>query len=218
MNSSAYIQCLTSSQRATTVGLVISGFGLSAFLFSTIAHIIFPGNTSEFLVVLAVGTSLPMILGFFFVRPIPLPHTEYARLGEAPDALDDEDEFSAASPAVFQRENNSHTHLLDAHSSDEEVFLDDEHLDASHGRGHNQEATDYIAPPSRGALALSPTRTGESRHRSRGSLSVPRPRPGYGGDKYSDAPNIRGKALVSSGNFWLLFVMCSLCRSSVSSV
>lgn len=197
--------------RATVVGLVISGFGLSAFLFSTIAHVIFPGNTSEFLLVLAIGTSLPMILGFFFVHPIPLPHSDYARLGEAPEVLDEDDEFSSASPAVFQRENNSHTHLLGAQGSDEDTFLEEDHLDASFGRRHDQEATDYVVPPSRGALALSPTRPGSSRHRSRSSITSTRQRPDFGDDKLFDGPpNIRGTALASSGNFWLLFVMCSL--------
>lgn len=60
-------------QRASTTGLVISGFGLSAFFFSTIAHTVFPGDTSSFLLLLALGTSIPMIVGFFFIRPIPLP-------------------------------------------------------------------------------------------------------------------------------------------------
>ncbi|KAG6828069.1 hypothetical protein H0H92_009371 [Tricholoma furcatifolium] len=59
--------------RATATGLVISGFGLSAFLFSTISRIEFAGNTSSFLRLLAFGTAIPMIAGFFFVRPIPLP-------------------------------------------------------------------------------------------------------------------------------------------------
>lgn len=198
------------SKRATVVGIVISGFGLSAFLFSTIAHVIFPGDTSEFLLVLAIGTSVPMVLGFFFVRPVPLPHTDYTRLDEDPDAIE-EDEFSVASPAVFQRENNSHTHLLGPHVDDE--YLDDEHLDASFERrhGHESEPTDYIVPPSRGALALSPTRSDGGRHRSRSSLAVSRRRTGYAEDKLPDGlPNVRGTALASSVNFWLLFTMCSL--------
>ena len=198
------------SKRATVVGIVISGFGLSAFLFSTIAHVIFPGDTSEFLLVLAIGTSVPMILGFFFVRPVPLPHSEYARLGEDIDAIE-EDEFSSASPVVFSRENNSHTHLLGAHVDDE--YMDEEHLDASFERRHAHEAepTDYIVPPSRGALALSPTRSENGRHRSRSTLAISRRREEYGGDKLPDGlPNIRGTALASSANFWLLFTMCSL--------
>lgn len=65
--------------RAVTVGLVMSGFGLSAFFFSSISHTLFPGNTSDFLLVLALGTAIPMIFGFFFVRVIPLPsHGESA--------------------------------------------------------------------------------------------------------------------------------------------
>lgn len=59
--------------RAVTVGLVMSGFGLSAFFFSSISHTLFPGNTSDFLLVLSLGTAIPMIFGFFFVRIIPLP-------------------------------------------------------------------------------------------------------------------------------------------------
>ncbi len=63
--------------RTTTTSLVLSGFGLSAFVFSTISHVAFPGNTSSFLLVLAIGTSLPMLLGIILVKPIPLPPTEH---------------------------------------------------------------------------------------------------------------------------------------------
>lgn len=71
MNSTA--KSFPDSSRAIVVGIVMSGFGLSAFLFSTISHVLFPGNTSDFLLVLALGTALPMVLGFFVVKPIPLP-------------------------------------------------------------------------------------------------------------------------------------------------
>ena len=157
-----------------------------------------------------------MILGFFFVRPIPLPHTEYAPLGDTPDAIE-EDEFSASSPVIFRRENNSHTHLLGAQAEDEDdALLHEDHLDGSLDRRHLHEAqpSDYIVPPSRGALALSPTRS----HRSRSAISVSRRRVEYPENKHPDGtPNIRGKALASSGSFWLLFVMCSLRTFSQSS-
>ncbi|KAF9652133.1 MFS general substrate transporter [Thelephora ganbajun] len=62
--------------RTTVTGIIVSGFGLSAFLFSTIAHAFFPGDTSGFLLTLAVGTAIPMVLGWFLVRPCPYPeHT-----------------------------------------------------------------------------------------------------------------------------------------------
>lgn len=60
-------------QRTTVTGIVVSGFGLSAFIFSTVAHTIFPGDTSGFLLTLALGTAVPMVLGWFLVRPCPYP-------------------------------------------------------------------------------------------------------------------------------------------------
>lgn len=59
--------------RTTATGVVISGLGLSAFLFSTIARTIFLGNTSDFLLILALGTSSPMILGWLLIRICPYP-------------------------------------------------------------------------------------------------------------------------------------------------
>lgn len=61
------------TQRATVTGTAISGFGLSAFFFSTIAHAVFPGNTSGLLLTLAVGTAIPMVIGWFLIRPCPYP-------------------------------------------------------------------------------------------------------------------------------------------------
>jgi hypothetical protein len=63
-------------QRASVTGLVISGYGLSAFLFSTISHVFFAGSASPLLLILALGSSFPMIIGFFFVRPVPLPEED----------------------------------------------------------------------------------------------------------------------------------------------
>src|ERR1700733_6611460 len=55
-------------QRSTAVGLVVSGFGLSAFFFSTIAHTAFSDDTSAFLAVLVLGTTIPNVLAYFLVR------------------------------------------------------------------------------------------------------------------------------------------------------
>ncbi|KAL7417962.1 major facilitator superfamily domain-containing protein [Mrakia frigida] len=74
--------------RATAAGSVLAGFGLSAFLFSTISHTFFPGNTGDFLFLLAIGCFIPMFLGVFLVVPIPPPkhrphphHTEESNWG-----------------------------------------------------------------------------------------------------------------------------------------
>jgi hypothetical protein len=58
----------------------MSGFGLSAFFFSSISHMLFPGNASDFLLVLGLGTAIPMIFGFFFIRVVPLPSHEVSAI------------------------------------------------------------------------------------------------------------------------------------------
>lgn len=74
----------------------MSGFGLSAFLFSTIAHTIFPGNTSDFLLTLAVGTATPMVLGWFLVRPCPYPEYETRATVENDDQEEPDDTNESA--------------------------------------------------------------------------------------------------------------------------
>lgn len=78
-----------SKKHATTTGIVTAGFGLSAFLFSTIAHHFFSGDTSSLLLFLAVGTCIPSAVGYVFLRRVPL-HDESAEgstiLGDGDDA------------------------------------------------------------------------------------------------------------------------------------
>lgn len=59
------------STRASATGAVLAGFGLSAFLFSTLGHSVYPGDAAGFLGLLSVGTGIPMLVGSWFIRPIP---------------------------------------------------------------------------------------------------------------------------------------------------
>ncbi|KAF8318221.1 MFS general substrate transporter [Clavulina sp. PMI_390] len=67
----AVARSFSDAKRSSAIGLVASGFGLSAFFFSTLAHSAFSDDTSAFLAVLALGTTLPNVLAFFIVRIIP---------------------------------------------------------------------------------------------------------------------------------------------------
>ncbi|KAF8812696.1 MFS general substrate transporter [Phlegmacium glaucopus] len=80
--------------RGSATGLVASAFGLSAFFFSSISNVYFANDPSAFLLLLSLGTSLPMIMGFFLVRPIPLLDEGVWR--------------------NYQVSNNSRTRLLDS--------------------------------------------------------------------------------------------------------
>ncbi|KAJ8521826.1 hypothetical protein ONZ45_g1531 [Pleurotus djamor] len=149
---------------------------------------LFPGDTSSFLLLLAFGTAMPMILGFFLVRPIPLPPSEsytvdHHTVEGDPDAIE-------AAAVLFQHEDASRTHLLsedseDSNESDQSVY-----------EGGN-------------TLELSRSRSPEAyRHRSRSSMG----RHSIGSTKeYHDGlPNIYGLKLWKNPEFWILFSLLSM--------
>lgn len=60
--------------RGSATAFPLAAFGLSAFFFSTLGAIFFPGDTSGFLMLLASGTSGVILIGSFFLRVIPYPY------------------------------------------------------------------------------------------------------------------------------------------------
>ncbi|KAI8951056.1 MFS general substrate transporter [Xylaria longipes] len=59
--------------RGTATAFPVAAFGLSAFFFSLVSSIFFPGSPGKFLLLLSVGTFSMIFTGFFFLRV--LPHT-----------------------------------------------------------------------------------------------------------------------------------------------
>lgn len=57
--------------RGTATAFPLAAFGLSAFFFSLGGSVIFPGDTSAFLTLLAVGTFVLIFGGFFFLKVYP---------------------------------------------------------------------------------------------------------------------------------------------------
>ncbi|KAF5352104.1 hypothetical protein D9757_013761 [Collybiopsis confluens] len=206
--------------RGSMNGLVISGFGLSAFLFSAIAHQAFPGDTSSFLLILALGTSFPMLIGFIFIRPIPLPPSEIPHNHIDVDSA--EADTASLAPSVISspfRENinDSRTYLL-SH---------DESLEAGVGIGHRQiptTAAEEYVPDARTGIELSPPRLGvsPSPRSSFGRAGSPgvanghrrsssRPSFSQGGRLLLETgPNLYGKKLWMSIDFWIPFISMSL--------
>lgn len=197
-------------------GVVISGFGLSAFLFSTMAHVAFPGNTSDFLLILAVGTALPMVLGFFLVRPIPLPHSIVVE-EEAFAPAEPPPPVVVASPALFRESSRAPLlphHHAHHHGDADGDMLESEELIPGYTSGAHQhavEVSDYFVPTNMGSVALSPTR-GHERSRSRGAFSSRRP----SARSYEvplvdpEPPNVHGKGLFVDADFWVIFSITAL--------
>jgi hypothetical protein len=186
----------------------MAGFGLSAFFFSSISHILFPGNTSDFLLVLTLGTSLPMVLGFFFVRLIPLPTdgitsvedgspTDYQPLSASADA----DEF----PHRMHRSSSSAPLLFHAERDEEEETQQPVSPHAV------QRPTNKTHFPVLDSMELSPSASFHNGSRS-GTMSLPAKESpvekileGRGVDLYR-------WTLWKSTDFWIMCLSHSLCR------
>ncbi|OAA68515.1 major facilitator superfamily transporter [Niveomyces insectorum RCEF 264] len=77
--------------RGTATAFPLAAFGLSAFFFSLCGSLLVPGNTSAFLLLLAVGTFGFTFVGFFFLRVLPhAPHSAAAYHAVPPLAGDDD--------------------------------------------------------------------------------------------------------------------------------
>jgi hypothetical protein len=64
--------------RGTATAFPLAAFGLSAFFFSVFSQFVFPGDTANFLMLLAAGTFGLTFVSFFFLRV--LPHSAYTVL------------------------------------------------------------------------------------------------------------------------------------------
>ncbi|OJA21335.1 hypothetical protein AZE42_07120 [Rhizopogon vesiculosus] len=183
MNTTA--KSFPDSARGTTTGLVLSGFGLSAFFFATIASVAFPGDISALLLVLAIGTAIPMLLGLVIVRQVPLPPAS-SRLG-VEGGLRGREEYQpipSGDAALFISDNNSHDSLLNPTSA------------------HGQEVSNYHVPEASTAVELVQDRS--TSRGSRATRSVSR------GKTVHDGPNIYGKQLWLTPDFHLLFTITAL--------
>ncbi|KAJ8588017.1 hypothetical protein M405DRAFT_740986, partial [Rhizopogon salebrosus TDB-379] len=152
-----------------------------AFFFATIASIAFPGDTSAFLLILALGTAIPMLLGLVIVRQIPLPTTN-SELGVERE-LHGRGEYHIPSSetTLFIGENGSRTPLLDPTSE------------------HEQEVSNYHIPESLSAVGLLQDRS--TSRGSRTSRRVSREKPTH---------DIYGRQLWLTPDFHLLFTIVSL--------
>ncbi|TFK28599.1 MFS general substrate transporter [Coprinopsis marcescibilis] len=185
--------------RATTTGFVISGFGLSAFLFSTISSTFFASNTSSFLLLLGVGTALPMVVGFFLVRPIPLPPHE-------PLNAEDYDQGAGEVAAAIAHDvPESHSPLL---QDDDNSDVESEPL--YRPRYDHEGGPVPVSIARNGDVELSPQRGARSALPGGGRSVMDRSMSRGTALTLSAAPNLHGVKLWRSGDFYLLFSSLSL--------
>lgn len=118
--------------RGTATAFPLAAFGLSAFLFSVMGSLFFPGDTSAFLMLLAVGTFLMTFIGFFFLRV--LPHNSYHAVPTRPGLSDSQQ-------------------LRRTSSNEAKTPASRAFLDAEPGMSPEVNSTNYISSVGRGGQA-----------------------------------------------------------------
>jgi hypothetical protein len=191
---------ISCSQRGLCTALVLSGFGLSAFFYSSLSHILFPGKTGDYLLLLSLGSSLTFLLGFFLVRIIPpeSDHSSHApslsRSNSHAVLSGDEDEERPAKPAYIRRRTSSDIGgRAWAYSAREESSEEDDN-DAEHDRPASAEAEE------RQGLLQRQSQEGEGRHSQPNGKS----------SKGKAGNDLTGWKLVKNADFIVLFIIMTL--------
>ncbi|CAE6420344.1 putative membrane protein YMR155W OS=Saccharomyces cerevisiae (strain ATCC 204508 / S288c) GN=YMR155W PE=1 SV=1 [Rhizoctonia solani AG-1 IB] len=204
--------------RASITGMVASGFGLSAFFFSTTAHILFPGDTGALLLTLALGSSLAMLVGVFIVQPVPhtTQHDLYQALPATESQLSVVEQWDTFSPVEATYEQDAIAHVQGTSRARDEArrslslaredvpFLS-EGVSSYRGRTRNATRLALDIPAwSQNPSQEQDRRRSVSMHRDfiDATSNVREPN--------SDDPNIHGLALFKTLDFWVVFGVLSL--------
>jgi hypothetical protein len=186
---------------------VAAAYGLSAFFFSAIAHIIFPGDTSGFLLVLAIGTSIPALIGLVTVKVVPhadgvtIPSTSQPR--HSIEIVPERDlrrnsqgwevYSQVVGPGGYERltESDLEEEIMEASAS--QPFLQEEIANREQSRNRFNDRVE-LSPSRRASNA---EESGPVRRHSRSMSRSQR--------LLGEHTDIHGWDLPKSGDFWVLF-------------
>jgi MFS family permease len=100
------------NHRGTATAFPLAGFGLSAFFFSFLGAIFFPGSTSSFLMLLAWGTFGLTIAGYFFLKVYPhVSYQEVPTQSSEPSSITRERSRSVNEPGMSSNPDVVHPSL-----------------------------------------------------------------------------------------------------------
>ena len=207
--------------RGTATAFPLAAFGLSAFFFSLIGSIFFPGSPGRFLMVLAVGTSGLTLSGFFFLRVLPpTSPSHYQAVSNAKPSMTEvhrpyrtslhepvSHRAGRGAPNESGRSSNVTVAAHDASGQGNEARASHDIRVSNTSR--RASGADDLAAPTEEALETSSL---VSRSRASSASSLPGEvlvQSSVDMDR-SHRVDIRGAALLSSAEFWQLFVIMGI--------
>lgn len=197
------------SHRGTATAFPLAAFGLSAFFFSFLGALLFPGDPSAFLKLLSVGTFGLTLVGFFFLRVYP--HSNYHALSH-----DEGRRSSSMSTHMRPSYSQSHSHGIRSHEEEpgtltagsvitnvpsQPLFSDPQPFSNSPGSSSDPVDNDVEEDAVDETSSLMSSAVSEPVENVVAS-SVDTDR--------SHRIDIRGLKLLSSQSFWLLFIIMAI--------
>lgn len=178
------------NHRGTATAIPLAAFGLSAFFFSCLSSWLFPGNTGDFLLVLAIATSTIVLVSYLFLQVVPIPNA-----------------YSVIPPTGVNqtRSNRLHrTKSLEIQSAD--IYQEP-------GMSTNNIGVVKVANPESSPDETSSFLTSSSTSSEEDRMDAESANSGVAGNNdvhHGHHIDIRGWALTRSTDFWLLFILLGL--------
>jgi MFS family permease len=174
--------------RGTATAFPLSGFGLSAFLFTFVSGIAFPDDTAGLLLLLSVGTFCMVFVGMLFLRIIPASSPyEAVPADERPGY-----KRTDSNPLVRTRSGNGRRNSDHSGKDDDgkiSSFTRPEYLSNATTENAN-EASSLVSSPT----TSFPDDINDRKHHH----------------LHHHTPDITGFALTKTPKFWQLFIMLGL--------
>jgi len=185
--------------RGTATAFPLAAFGLSAFFFSLLGSILFPGDPSGFLMLLAAGTCGMTFVGFFFLKVYP--HSTYQPL----PGQNDSDEADGEPPARLRRTSSKESKTRGQPGLGHDDYEPGTSGTAASSAARESTATvlDSAAIDTRAVdetSSLLSDASGPEDHVGKNNVDLDR----------SHRVDIRGFRLLRSLDFWQLFLIMSM--------
>lgn len=173
--------------RGTATAFPLSGFGLSAFLFTAVGGFVFPDDTQGLLLLLAVGTVCMILVGIVFLRMVPATSPyEAVPTDERPGLKrDDSNPLHRTKSGHSRHSSKSSTH---GENGKQALRISQNHHSYTTLSGNADETS---------SLMSSETGPGDLRDDSKHHHT-------------NHKPEITGWALFRTPKFWQLFIMLGL--------
>lgn len=192
--------------RGTATAFPLAAFGLSAFFFSSMASLFFPSQVGPFLLLLADGTSLMVLISGLFLRILPIEKT-YKAIPEH-DA-EDGSQFIYEQPREIGRQRTNSASSPAPSSSTQPHLYDITDRTRNSTSSANLELGDASDPEEVSSL-VSKRESLQYTHDNDRQVVESHQNDEEVDENGSHYPDIRGLALLSKREFWQQFLMMAL--------